>query len=136
MTFHRNLSPIVHEYNIRSEPLTRELQVKDLGVTLLPSLNPELHVRNICSRANKMLGFVSRFSKGLSDTALKTLYCALVRQILEYGSPVWNPHQKFLIEELESIQRRFLRMVGVRNGLPYRKVPIEEVSRDLPKRAC
>ncbi|KAG8260965.1 hypothetical protein J6590_085129 [Homalodisca vitripennis] len=35
------------------------------------------------------------------------------------------------IDELETIQRRFIRIVGVRSGLLYRQVPIGKVSRDL-----
>lgn len=132
ITFHRCHFPVVFEYTVRGEPITRVQEVKDLGVILTPSLNPESHVTHICSRANRMLGFVFRFSRHFSDMkALKTLYCALVRQILEYASPVWDPHQKYLIEELESIQRRFIRMVGVRTGIPYRYVQIEDISRDL-----
>ncbi|XP_046671574.1 uncharacterized protein LOC124361556 [Homalodisca vitripennis] len=79
-----------------------------------------------------MLVFVLRFSRHFSYIlALKTLYCALVRQILEYGSPVWNPHQNFLIDELEKIQRRFVRAVDVRMGFTYQQVPIEDLFRDL-----
>lgn len=42
---------------------------------------------------------------------LKSLYCALVRPILEYGSLVWNP-KIGLIEALERIQRRFECYIG------------------------
>ncbi|KAG8273071.1 hypothetical protein J6590_028961 [Homalodisca vitripennis] len=35
MTFQLNLSPVVHEYNIRSEPLTRVLQLQAVGYWVL-----------------------------------------------------------------------------------------------------
>ncbi|KAG8337346.1 hypothetical protein J6590_026311 [Homalodisca vitripennis] len=42
------------------------------------------HLDNICNEANKMLGFISRFSKGLNrPTLLHYLYCCLVRQLVE-----------------------------------------------------
>jgi len=40
--------------------------------------------------------------------SLKLLYCALVRSILEYGSPIWSPYTKSNIEIIEGVQNRFL----------------------------
>ena len=59
--------------------------------------------------------------------SLKTLYCAYVRPHLEYGSVVWSPHQTTFKEELQKVQTKFLRMVGVRNGFNFEEVPIEEL---------
>lgn len=132
ITFHRCASPLIFNYRVRGEVLSRVQEIKDLGVIFTSTLNPETHILTISRRANRMLGFILRFSKHLRDmTALKTLYCALVRQILEYCSTVWSPHQKYLCDELERIQRRFVRMVGVRNGIPYHQVPVEDLSRVL-----
>jgi hypothetical protein len=38
----------------------------------------------------------------------KTLYCAFVRPIMEYGSVVWNPYELGDIAQIESIQKQFL----------------------------
>lgn len=132
ITFHRCHSPLVFDYQICGGLITRVHEVKDLGIILTPSLSCETHILSICNRANKMLGFVSRFSKHLRDEkALKSLYSALVRQILEYGSPLWNPCQIGLIEELEKVQRRFVRILGVKRGYAFHEVPIEDLSRDV-----
>lgn len=58
---------------------------------------------------------------------LKTLYCALVPQILEYGLTDRNPHQKYLHEEIQS---SFICMVGMKNGYSTDE-PIESLSREL-----
>ena len=42
-------------------------------------------------------------------------YKSMVRQILEYGSSVWDPHPDKLQEELEKVQNRAARFVTRNN---------------------
>ena len=35
---------------------------------------------------------------------MKTLYCSLVRPLLEYSCETWNPHSKRNIDKLEAVQ--------------------------------
>ena len=79
-----------------------------------------------------MLGFVVRFSRGIgSPLALKSLYCSLVRQGLEYASVVWSPYTATDRQRLDNIQDRFLRLVCVRNGYQYRDAPIADCAQVL-----
>lgn len=41
--------------------------------------------------------------------AIKTLYCSLVRSILEYAAPVWTPFYATQILAIERVQRKFIR---------------------------
>ncbi|XP_046662821.1 uncharacterized protein LOC124355706 [Homalodisca vitripennis] len=49
----------------------------------------------------------------------------MVRPIVEYASVVWSPHQSILINDLERIQTKFLRYLGVRTGFLYREVHVD-----------
>ena len=54
-----------------------------------------------------MLGFIKRNCREFRDVlTLRTLYCALVRSQLEYGSVVWSPVTAMNITKLERMQRR------------------------------
>lgn len=113
MTFHRNKSPILATYNINGQPLIRHGQVRDLGVIFEKDLTFISHIKNIKSKALKMLGFLFRNTKDFSEVAtLKALYYAYVRSVLEYCSVVWSPYYNCHIKSLETIQHKFLRMVA------------------------
>ena len=42
---------------------------------------------------------------------MNTLYCSLVRPLLEYSCQTWKPHTKRNIDKLEAVQRRAARWI-------------------------
>ncbi|XP_046674578.1 uncharacterized protein LOC124363372 [Homalodisca vitripennis] len=132
VTFHRIKSPILYSYFISNSEIPRLLNVTDLGVCFSSDMGFTEHLNIICSKANKMLGFISRFSRGINNpSALRSLYCSLVRQLLEYASPVWSHYTVGAGTRLEALQRRFIRLVGVRIGYNYPDVPVEALTAEL-----
>lgn len=110
ISFHRKLKPITHDYTINGQPLERVHQVRDLGVTLDSALTFRLHYNDIISKANRQLGFIFKISSEFKDPlCLRSLYCALVRSILESNSVVWCPYQTTWTARIEAIQRKFVR---------------------------
>ena len=73
--------------------------IKYLGVTIIHDLGWNAHISNMCTKANRTLGFLRR---NLYQAANK----GLVRPILEYGSCVWDPQGVVLQEEIEKVQKR------------------------------
>ena len=63
-----------------------------------------------CSMA-LVLGLIRRTFGSKDPVAVKTAYNVLVRPILEYACPVWNPHLVKHIHSIESIQRRATRLI-------------------------
>ena len=66
-----------------------------------------------------MLGLIKRSFTYMDESMFILLYKSLIRPILEYGAPVWNPHLIKHIKKLESVQRRATKIVTGLNGLAY-----------------
>lgn len=110
VSFSRKKTPVMFDYVIDGCSLAKLDKVRDLGVIFNSAFTFDDHIENIVNKANSVLGFVRRWCKEFKDPHItKTLYCALVRSILEYACPVWAPFYSVHINRLESVQRRFLR---------------------------
>ncbi|XP_046666562.1 uncharacterized protein LOC124358309 [Homalodisca vitripennis] len=129
MSFGRSKTLLHFDFSLYGLLLDRVTVIKDLGLYMTPSLDPGIHITKTCAKANRILGFISRTSRNaLSPATLKTLYVTLVRPIVEYGSTVWVPHQIGHCDHLNKVQRRFLRLVGVRSGIRYPDVDIQVIA--------
>lgn len=117
ITFHRMNSPVNFLYRIGDHELKLTDTMKDLGVIFDSKMTFKPHFSNIVARALKILGFVIRTSKLFSIDTCKLLYCSLVRNILEYGSIIWNPHYLVDIDRIEKVQIKFLRFSAYKLGL-------------------
>ena len=70
-----------------------------------------------------MLGFISRNTKSFKhqSSSLIILFKSLVLPNLLYASIIWTPHQQYMIQKLEGVQHRFLRMLSFRFYIPMSK---------------
>jgi hypothetical protein len=116
ISFSRSNSPLRSQYFIGGFPIASVSEIRDLGVVFDPKLTFYSHIDQVVSRGFRMLGFVMRAASDLSVEATKILYCALVRSILEFASTVWSPHYSYQIDNLEKVQRKFLRMAAFKLG--------------------
>ena len=82
-----------------------------LGIWIESSLRWDSHINYIVGKANRVLGLMRRTFGSKDTVAVKTAYSVLVRPILEYACPVWNPHFFKHIYSIESIQRRATRLI-------------------------
>ena len=107
----KNRNKIKNTYTLNGHTLESADNAKYLGVTITSDLSWNQHIDNITKKANKTLGFVRRNVKTSSQNIKTQAYFTLVRPILEYASPVWNPHTKNNINKIEMVQRRAARYV-------------------------
>jgi hypothetical protein len=84
---------------------------KYLGVTITDKVNWSQHIDSIKNKANRTLGFLRRNLKISSISIKEQAYKTLVRPLVEYASPVWDPHHQTDIRKLECVQRRAARFV-------------------------
>ncbi|EFA13487.1 putative RNA-directed DNA polymerase from transposon BS-like Protein [Tribolium castaneum] len=99
-------------YDISSVTLHRTFIIKDLGVIFDTELAFSEHIRDVTARAIKSYGFIYRNCRDFKNlSVMKTLFFSLVRSKLEYGALIWHPIYKIHIDQLENIQRRFLKFL-------------------------
>lgn len=110
MTFSNKLNIFIYEYCINNTILTRPNTFKDLGVTLDCKLSFVEHINLVIANCYKSLGFIIRNSRDFVNIeSIKILYLAFVRSRLDYASIIWSPHFNTHIQNLEKVQRRFLK---------------------------
>lgn len=118
ITFTNKMNYIKYDYHIDGSVLTRVSVIRDLGVLFDTSLSFRHHIENIVSKAKRMLGFIIRMSKPFRNcSSIILLYNALVRSSLEYCSTIWSPYYSLYINDVESVQARFVRYLCVKNGI-------------------
>ena len=89
---------------IEGQPLESVNVHKDLGLFTASDFSWNQHIDKITARADRVLGLVKRTCGDLKDIdTKKTLYCGLVRPLLEYSSETWNPRTKRNIDKLEAV---------------------------------
>ena len=70
-----------------------------------------IHVSNICTKANRTLGFRRRNFYTCPQKVKEAAYKGLVYPVLEYSGSVWDPSGVGLQNELEKIQNQSARFV-------------------------
>ena len=92
---------------------------KDLGVIIDNKLQFDQHIGSIVRKSNIVLGLIKRNFKYMNEDIFVKLYKTLVRPLVEYASPVWNPKKIKNVKLLEGIQRRATKLVAQVKDLPY-----------------
>lgn len=70
------------------------------------------HIEYIGSKASKTLGFVRRHLYSANQATKPLAYVTSVRLQLEYAAIIWNTHQEYLNNKLESLQNKAARSVA------------------------
>jgi hypothetical protein len=123
MRFFKIKTPIFYSYIMNGTQLMSVSQIRDLGVLMDTSLSFVPHINAIVERALRTLGFTLRLCEHFSNIeTFVILFTSLVRPILEYNSVLWSPHYEVHRNSLERVQKRFLRFVNFRLGIPVREI--------------
>ena len=102
ITFTRSRHPVITNYILDGYPIARVDRMEGLGVVLDSKLSYSLHTSYVVDKASRNLGFIFRMTKHFKNLqCLKSLYCSLVRSVLEYASVVWSPFIEIALTELK-----------------------------------
>ena len=102
---------ITHLYHLDGIALDSVTEAKYLGVTITCDLRWNRHVADVKNRTNSELGLLRRNLSACKRDVKEAAYVGLVRPLLEYASPIWDPHTASLSAEIEKVQRRAARFV-------------------------
>ena len=121
---HIDLNDNEHQdYVLNGKKLKKTEQEKDLGVLTSGTLLWNDQIESCISKANQMLCWISRNLISREKSLMLRVYKTLIRPHLEYCVQLWNPAAEHgnwsLILRIESVQRRFTRMIEEVGLLPY-----------------
>jgi len=114
VSFSRTRGKYCSVYRLGNTSLTAVDEVKDLGVRLSSDLRFTGYINDRVGQALKVLGMVRAFSRGFPLASVVVLFKALVRPLLEYGTPLWNVVSLRDEARIERVQRVFVRFVYCR----------------------
>ena len=107
-------------YNVSNGNELHPVQnLRDLGVTVSADLSWSLHIANAVSKARSKAFWILSVFKTRKRSVMMTLYKSLVRSLLEYCCPLWNPSKITDIQLLESVQRTFTNRIAGLQGTDY-----------------
>ena len=78
-------------YSLEGTVLENVDSIKYLEVTITHDLRWNTNISNMCTKANRTLGFLRQSLYQCPQDVKEAVYRGLVRPILEYGSSVWDP---------------------------------------------
>ena len=93
-------------YTLEGTVLENVENIKYLSVKITNDLKWNMHISditNICTKANRNLGFLRGTLFSCPQDVKEAAYKAMVRPVLKYGSSVWDPHTQKLQDELEKV---------------------------------
>ena len=92
-------------YTLHGQVLEVVTSAKYLGVDIFSGLSWSPHIDRIIKTATRTLNFIQRNIKTKNQKVRETAYNTLVRPQLEYAAPIWDPHTKEKVLQLEKVQR-------------------------------
>ena len=120
MKFHPEKCQVIHistnkrherhtVYRLHSHTLEAVDSGKYLGLTISDDFSWHRHVDAVAAKASRTLGFLRRNLGQCTREVKSTAYTSLVRPVLEYASPAWDPTSSEGIVKLEKVQRQAAR---------------------------
>ena len=93
-------------YTLESTVLENMDSIKYLEVTITHNLRWNTHISNMCTKANRTLGFLRRNLYQCPQDVKEAAYRGLVCPILEYGSSVWDPQGVVFQQEIKKKSKK------------------------------
>ena len=93
--------------------------ISNLEVEIDNLLSFQTHIHNMVSTANRRIYLIRRGFLSKDVSCLTKAFVVFVRPLLEYCLPVWCPSYKYLVDSIESVQRRFKKYLPGFSSVSY-----------------
>ena len=91
----------------------------DLGVTRTSDTSYKDYVAVVAGKGRRLVG-LCRYALSFRDADfLMRVYSTYIRPVLTYGSCIWSPHFRSEVKSLESVQRKFTKLVSGQQRSTY-----------------
>ena len=104
VTRHQHHKQILFNYSLHNQTFENVLSAKYLGITITDNMDWGQHVSDISSKATKTLGFLRRNLAFAPRSTKEVAYKTLIRPKLGYAAPIWSPHLKLQINQIEKFR--------------------------------
>ena len=115
---------------LNSSALTSVSMIRDLGVTVSDNGCVSQQCLNVTAKARRLTGVMLRTFTSHRRKVIVPLFKSIIRPLVEYATPVWNPCLKKDIAEIEQVQRKVTKYIRGIGQLSYED---RLHSLDLPK---
>jgi hypothetical protein len=107
------------QYSLNGCSIKTSSEEKDVGVIIQDDLKHDKHCQKVALTCNRIMGQIWRGFKHKDLQLMMNLYKTYILPHIDYGVVVWAPYLKKDIQTIESIQRKFTRMIKGMKGLSY-----------------
>lgn len=111
LTFSTSISHSQFCYSFNKYSLSRVNSYKYLGFIFDSKLSWTKQVEYITAKAVKKLDYLRRTLASAPKDTQMLMYQSLYSPIIEYASPVWDPHKQFEINKIELVRRRAINIL-------------------------
>ena len=92
-------------------PIEEKAMTKDLGVIMSNTGDFKDHISKVTETFRDLSSWVLRSFKSRSPTLMLQLWKSIVIPHLDYCSQLWDPHSVGAIQQLEELQKSFVRHI-------------------------
>ena len=93
-------------------PIEEKQMTKDLGVIMSSTGDFQDHISKVTETVRDLSSWILRSFKSRSPTLMLQLWKSIVIPHLDYCSQLWNPHKVSAIQQLEELQKSFVRHIS------------------------
>ncbi|RVE40332.1 hypothetical protein evm_015018 [Chilo suppressalis] len=110
--FAAKTSPFLPLPSLQGTTLPLQSNISMLGMEVRLDLNPKDYIETVIKTASRKLGVLNKVRRFFTPDQLCLLYKTQVRSCVEYCSHLWDGSDKYLLDALDRLQRRAIRIIG------------------------